>query len=141
MNNPSGFIPAPAAIITGQAAYLISRWLRTPSAIASMRNAKWLPGPDVAHALNAIHQAGREWQTGLELRQRDTASRCELPNPNCVTMRVEEAAEYLNLSIRRVQELAQQESISGRHVGRRWELDPISVRAYRERHHQQKRSA
>jgi excisionase family DNA binding protein len=135
MNSPSRFVEH-GALISGSGAYLLSRLLRSPQVAAYIRGAGWIGGDDFAAAVHAINAASDAWQAGLELQQRQNARRYELPDSCCAMMTVEEAAECLNLSIRRVQKLAQEGSLTGRRVGRRWELDSGSVQAYRERHHQ-----
>jgi excisionase family DNA binding protein len=132
----SRFIAEPSAIVGGSAAYLLSRWLRTPSARTSMRAAQWLHGPDVTAALAAIHEAGRAW---AELRERNDVIRCELPDPNRATLTVEEASERLGVGKRRVQQLTHAGRITGRRVGCRWVLDSTSVRAYQQQHAEKSR--
>ncbi len=134
MNSSSGFVPGPAAVITGQAAYLLSRWLRTPAAIAAMRAAQWLHGTDVAEALRAIHFAGDAWQATVELRERNNEIRYELPDPDRATLTVEEASEHLGIGNRRVQQLAQSGRITSHRTGGRWVLDQKSVNTYRHSH-------
>ncbi|MDQ2880487.1 MAG: helix-turn-helix domain-containing protein [Actinomycetota bacterium] len=126
-------ITEPAAIVAGSAAALLSRWFRTPQVAALMRASPWLPGPDVAEALRGIHQAACAWEATVELRERNTVVRHELPGPNHATLTTEEASQRLGIGPRRVQQLAQRGRITGRRVGRKWELDVRSVYQYQQK--------
>ena len=133
----SRFIAEPPAIVSGPAAYLLSRWLRSPSATASLRAARWLHGADVAEALNAIHAAGRAWESTINVQGRQTDV-VKVRSPHaCGTMTTEKASETLQISRRHIQRLAQEGVITGRRVGRRWQLDVGSVTIYQ----QQKRAS
>jgi excisionase family DNA binding protein len=127
------------ALISGPGAYLLSRLLRSPPVAAYMRSAGWVGGDDFNAALAAIHAAGRVWEDTIKLPQRDNARANVRSLSNLATMSIEGAAGLLGLSVRRTQELAQQGSLTGRRVGRRWELATSSVHAYQ--HHHQKRAS
>lgn len=127
----SRIITEPAAIVAGSGAYLLSRLLRSPSVLAYIRNAGWLHTDDFGEAVHAIHVAARAWETSISLPQRENARANEIPGRYHGILTVEESAEELSLSLRRVQELARSGRIAGRRVGRRWELDRSSVIAYR----------
>ena len=129
----------PNATIDGDACYLLSRWFRIPAVVAQLRAHPWMHGRNVGEALHSIHETGRAWESG-DLVRRDTAVRCELSPPSCATITTEQAAQQLGLGTRQVQDLARSGRIAGRRVGRRWQLDPRSVRAYQQ-HRQQKRTA
>ncbi|MGH3573383.1 MAG: helix-turn-helix domain-containing protein [Pseudonocardiaceae bacterium] len=128
------------AIVSGSAAYLLSRLLRAASVTSYIRGAAWLHGDDFGHAVHTIHQAARAWQLGVELGQRDNAPRHEPSHSEHGTISTDEAAGMLHLSRRRTQELAQQGHITARRNGRSWELNSASVGVY-QRHQQQKRTS
>jgi hypothetical protein len=135
----SHLITGPAAVITGQAAFLLSRFLRTPQVTECMRSAGWLGGDDFDAALAAIHAAGRAWESTITLPRRDDARVSVRSLSNPATMSIEAAAGRLGLSIRRTQELAQSRLLEGQRIGRRWILDEASVQSYQ--HHHQKRAS
>jgi excisionase family DNA binding protein len=121
-----------AAIVTGSGAYLLSRLLRRPPVTAYMRGAGWLHNDDFGATVRAIHEAARAWERSLDLEHRENVGGYEIPGRCCGTLTVEQSAEELGLSPRRVQELARAGRITGRRVGRRWEISPASVRAYQQ---------
>jgi excisionase family DNA binding protein len=127
------------ALISGPAAYLLAKLLKSPPVTTYIRGAGWLHGPDFEQAIRAINAASDAWQTHLDLGRRQTAdARVQSPH-SCDTMTIEQASETLQLSRRHTQRLAQEGVITGRRVGRRWELDARSVTAYQ--HRQQQRTA
>jgi excisionase family DNA binding protein len=127
----SRLISEPSAVVGGSAAFLLSRLLRAAPVIAYMCRAGWVGGDDFDATLAAIHAAGRGWESTIKLPQRENARGRELSRPGYAT--IEEAAETLHLSRRRTQELAQAGSITGRRVGRRWQLDQRSIMIYQQR--------
>lgn len=135
----SRLVSQPTALIGGSTAALLARVLDSPRVRAYLAAARWAHGEDMDAAIAALRAAGREWEMSLHLPQRDTSPRSRSDPQHCAWT-VEQAAEHLHLSIRRVQELARENSIEGRRIGQRWELDPTSVAAY-QHHRQQKRTA
>jgi hypothetical protein len=135
----SHLITEPTALISGTAAFLLSRLLRSPQVTAYIRSAGWVGGDDFDLALAAIHAAGRAWETTINLPQRENARANVRSLSNPATMSIEAAAGHLGLSVRRTQELAQSGLLEGQRTGRRWVLDEASVRNYQ--HHHQKRTA
>lgn len=65
----TGFINEPAAIVSGPAAYLLSRLLRAAPVVAYIRGARWLHGDDFTQALRAIHAAGHAWETSIDVHR------------------------------------------------------------------------
>lgn len=125
----SRFIDAPSAVVSGSAAFLLSRLLKAPPVTAYMAAARWVHGPDVERTLHAIHRAARAWEASLE-RENAAPDRTVCPDSRWT---VEQAAEHLGLSRRRVQELARAGWFTGRREGRRWVLDEASVLDYHRR--------
>lgn len=121
-----------AAIVSGSGASLLSRLLRSPQVTAYIRGAVWLHGDDFGHAVHAIHEAACAWDTTNNLRERNTAIRCERSVPDCATMNTEEASQQLGIGERRVQQLAQRGCITGHRVGGKWRLDTRAVTAYQQ---------
>jgi hypothetical protein len=137
----TAYIPGPAAVITGSAAFLLSKLLRAPPVAAYIHQALWLHGDDFDAMLAAVHAAGRGWESTVHLAQRDNVRAYVRSPANPGTMGTKDAAAILGLSIRRTQELTKLGSLTGHRVGRRWELDPGSVRAHRHHHQQNGRRA
>ncbi|PZS14117.1 MAG: hypothetical protein DLM60_19655 [Pseudonocardiales bacterium] len=127
------FVSEPTALVSGSGAALLARLLTSPQVRAFRATAGWTHGGDIEEAISSIVAAGRAWETSLDLAQRDTATRRGLVYPTCEMLTVEESSERLNLSNRQIQHLARSGRITGRRVGRRWELDVRSVTKYQKR--------
>jgi excisionase family DNA binding protein len=134
------FIGGPSAVIGGSAVFLLSRLLKSAPVTAYIRTARWLHGDDVAESLRAIHEAGRRWEASPDLAQRHTAV-ANVRSPHaCDTMTTEQVSDALQLSRRQIQRLAQEGVITGRRVGRRWEIDVPSVTIYQQQYQRKKAS-
>ena len=121
-----------AAVVAGAEAFLLSGVLKAPLVAAFMAKARWFHGADVQGTLEAIDRAARAWKASLVLAERENAApdRAMVPDSRWT---VDQAAGYLGLSRRRVQELARAGWFTGRREGRRWVLDEASVLDYNRR--------
>jgi hypothetical protein len=121
-------ITEPTAKVSGGAAWLISRVL------ASENVAKVLARPpagvdtaDVEATIAAINAAGRAWETGVTLRQRDNATALSATMAHsAANWTTAEAADYLKISRRRAQEIAA--DLGGTRIGRHWVIPAVAVR-------------
>jgi hypothetical protein len=120
----SRFISEPSAVISGPAAWLLSRILRSPSVVKVLTNAP--DQADIAATVAAIHCAGRAYENHLDRRRHDNAVTPGAVVPQCWT--TEQTATYLGLSLRRTQELAPE--LDGRRIGGRWLIPESAVRGY-----------
>lgn len=120
-----------AAIVSGGAAWLLSRILSSPNVNKVVTHPPgWLDRAQIVETVEAIHQAGREFEARSAAPERgnSTMSSAVVVQSEWTT---EQAAAYLNLSARRVQEIAPQ--LGGTRTGRRWRIPAIAVLEYGER--------
>lgn len=119
----------PSALISGGTAAFLSRLLRSPNIRRVLdRPPAWVNRADVAVTVDAIHEAGRAWETSITLQQRDNAVALGAAVQCWTTKR---AAEHLRMSQRRVQELASE--LGGKRIGREWRIPATMVREYAKR--------
>lgn len=123
------FIDEPSAIISGAPATLLSRLLGSPYVVKVLAHSPSGVDPnELAAVLDAIHRAGRAHENRLDQQRRDDAEPLGAVMPHCWT--TEQAATYLGLSARRVQELALE--LDGQRIGRRWLIPETAVRCYKQ---------
>lgn len=122
-----------AAIVSGGAAWLLSRILRSPAVAKLTGNPPaWLDRSEISATVNAIHHAAKAFEVASTAHERENATVVGAvdaqsdPTPEWTVSR---AADHLRLSPRRVQELAPE--LGGRRVGRQWILNELAVREYR----------
>jgi excisionase family DNA binding protein len=87
--------------------------------------------------LQALYTDGPVSQDASHVRNNETVPAAVLtPSASEVGISVQEAAEVLAISTRRVQQLVDSGQLTGERDGPRrpWRLDPTSVHAYRQRH-------
>jgi hypothetical protein len=126
------FISAPSAIIGGSAAWLLSRLLRSPDIRRVLDNPpSWIERGDIADAVTAINKAAKAF-----VASQPAPTRGQMATLGAVVSESEwtthQAAEYLGISQRRVQEIAPE--LGGQRVGQRqWLLPEIAVREYERR--------
>jgi hypothetical protein len=121
------FVDEPTALISGAPAWLLSRVLRSPSVVKVLTSPPaGLNETDVAAAVAAIHKAGRAWEKRSDQQQRDNAVPAGAVVGHYWTTK--RAAEHLEKSQRRVQELAA--ALGGTRVGREWRIPEVAVREY-----------
>ena len=119
----------PCAVVSGAPAWLLSRVLRSERVTTVLANPHTgVDRADLAAVVNAIHRAGRAHANRLDQQRRDNADPPGADVQQCWTTK--RAAEYLEISQRRVQELAGE--LGGTRVGREWRLAEVAVRQYGE---------
>jgi excisionase family DNA binding protein len=125
-------ISEPSAIIGGSAAWLLSRVLRSPDIRRVLDNPPgWIERGDITAMVTAVDLAARAFVASQPAPRRGkmTPLGAVVPESEWSTR---QAAEYLGISRRRVQELA--EELGGQRVGQRqWLLPEIAVREYERR--------
>jgi excisionase family DNA binding protein len=131
MQAPDGpvdrLISEPAAMVSGSAAWLLSRLLRSPSVVKVLTNAP--DRADIAATVDAIHAAGRAHANRPEQERRDNATAPgAVAAQSAADWSTGQAADYLQISRRRAQELASE--LDGEKIGRAWRIPASAVRAY-----------
>jgi hypothetical protein len=125
-------ISAPSAVISGGAAWLINRVLSSPDVARVLDNPPiWIERGDIADAVTAIDQAARAFAASQSAPRRGkmTTLGAVVPDFDWTT---NQAAEFLEISQRRVQEIAGE--LGGQRVGQRqWLLPEIAVKEYARR--------
>jgi hypothetical protein len=124
----SKLINQSTAMVSGSPAVLLDRLLRSPN-VAKVLSCppSWVDFGDLATTVAAIHLAGRAW---AEQAAREDATVLNAVVPDCPSVwTVQRAAEYLQLSQRRTQEIARAQ-LGGRKSGRAWVLDEVAVRVF-----------
>ena len=126
------FISAPSAVISGPAAWLLSRLLSSPDNRRVLDNPPtWIERDAVADAITAIHLAGRAFVTPQAALERGkTATVGAAVADSTVNWTTQQTASYLRISVRRTQELAPE--LDGVRVGRQWLIPAVVVRLYAE---------
>ena len=122
------------AIVSAGAAWLISRILTSPSVNKVVTHPPgWLNRAQIEETVEAIHQAGREFEASSAALERgnETLLSAVMARSELTTR---EAADYLGLSPRRVQEIAAE--LGGTRAGRQWRIPAVAVREYGERQRQ-----
>jgi hypothetical protein len=121
------FISEPSAVISGAPAWLLSRVLRSERVTKVLANPHTgVDRADLAAVVDAIHRAGRAYANRLDQQRRDNA---DPPGADVQqSWTTKRAAEHLEISQRRVQELAA--GLGGRRVGREWRIPEVAVREY-----------
>jgi hypothetical protein len=121
------FVDQPCAVVNGAPAWLLSRLLRSERVTKVLANPQTgVDQADLAAVVDAIHRAGRAHTNRLYQRQRDNAAA-----PGAVAAQswsTAQAAAYLGLSLRRVQELAPE--LDGQRIGRQWAIPAAAAREY-----------
>ena len=121
-----------AALLSGPAALVVSRVLRSPHVVTVLANLSgWLHPyrSEITAAVQAVHRAAHAWEsTPLAVEREDAieAGAVDAESP----WTTERAAALLQLSRRRTQELAAGGLLGGHRVGRQWILDEAAVREY-----------
>lgn len=124
----SRFVEQPAALVSGGPAWLLSRILPSREVVKVLsRPPPWLDRADVAATVAAIHRVAKELNPPPTALERDTATLVGAVTPES-PWTVRRAVDHLQLSVRRVQELAL--DLGGRRVGRHWLLDEVAVREF-----------
>jgi hypothetical protein len=126
----SRFIGYPAAVVSGGPAWLLSKILRSTSVAKVISHPPvWLDHAELTATVAAIHQAAKAFAMTATAPERETAAlTCAVTLESNPEWTVRKAADYLQLSRRRVQELASQ--LGGRRIGRQWILDEVAVREF-----------
>lgn len=128
MNSNGRLIGADTALVAGGPAWLISRMLASPH-VARLLNhpPAWIERGHLTDTVMAIDLAARAFEVSLTAPERgNEAPLGAVAGQSDWTTR--EAANYLGMSQRRVQELAG--ALGGRRVGREWRLPAAAVRKY-----------
>jgi excisionase family DNA binding protein len=119
------------AIVSGGPTWMISRILASPSVRDLLDNPPaWIERGHLAATVDAIHQAARAFEAESAARERGKpATVSAVAAQSEWTTR--EAADYLGLSQRRVQEIAA--DLGGTQAGRRWRIPATAAREYQRR--------
>jgi excisionase family DNA binding protein len=120
-------IDRPSAVITGAPAALLSLLLRSPHVRTVVEQLPGWARPyrlEIAAAVDAVHRAGAGWVPVAV--ERDDAGPVGAVEAD-FECSVVGAAQLLDLSIRRTQELAAAGMLPGRRVGRQWLLERDAV--------------
>jgi hypothetical protein len=125
------------AVVHGPAALAVSRVLQLPEVQAALlASPPWLRTPELATAVAAIHQAAAAYEADLrrsEAKPAETARRSTRARSGVGVERawsVGRTARHLQVSDRRVQQLAAAGRLGAELVGGRWLIDPTSVRRF-----------
>lgn len=120
------------ALVSGAPAWLLSLVLSSSRVVTVLANPPTgVDRADVAATIAAINRASRAYINRLEVQRRDNATTPNEGMPQSATWTTQQAATYLQLSRRRVQEIASE--LGGERVGREWRLPEMAVREYAER--------
>jgi hypothetical protein len=124
------FLDEPTAMVSGSAAWLLSRLLRSPHVVKVLNAPSGgLDRAAISATVAAIHCAGRAYESRLDQQRRDNALA-----PGAIVAEswtTQHTADYLRISRRRAQELATE--LDGKRIGRQWAIPAAAVRAYERR--------
>lgn len=121
----------PCAIVSGSAAWLLSRLLRSPDNRRVLDNPPtWIERDDVADTVTAIHLAARAFAAPTALERGKAATVGATVAQSASNWTTQQTASYLRISVRRTQELAP--DLGGVRVGRQWLIPATVVRLYAE---------
>ena len=128
-----------AALIGGRPAYLIAKEMRRNLQREMRANGGGRIATDLVEALDALDRAGRVWLASHEVAEAAEASEvagtealvgCSPTGQLLPWLSSALVALRLDVSDRRVRQLAQSGELAGRRVRNRWEFDPAVVSEY-----------
>jgi hypothetical protein len=131
------FIEQPAAIVSGIAAVALADVLRRPAVQAALLALPVrLRTPELAAATASIQLTAAAYEAELrrnETNRRETATDSSCGPNTSAGWSTARVARHLQVSRRRVQQLARQGWLAGELVGGQWVIQEGAVREYRRR--------
>jgi hypothetical protein len=131
------YIEHGAAVVSGAAALALSEVLRRPETRAALLALPpWLIDREFADAVASLHVAGAAYRDQLrrnETQPSETARRSTRAGSGVGAERPwssSRAAWFLQLSVRRTQQLAAAGRLGAELVDGQWQIDPVSVRRF-----------
>jgi hypothetical protein len=129
----SRFISEPSAVISGPAAWLLARLLRSPDVARVLAcPPSWIERGQVIDMVTTVDLAARAFEASITAPKRgESTSLGAVVAHSAADWTTKETAEFLTISVRRAQELAP--DLGGRRAGRQWRIPATAVRAYEQR--------